>query len=53
MHEITVSIEEMIEFIYNRCAGNISKDDIEMILDLQDDFLSSKGLIQVEEDELY
>lgn len=53
MEDITVSIEEMIDFIYNRCAGNISKDDIEMILDLQEDFLASKGLIEVEEDELY
>lgn len=53
MDDITISIEEMIEFIYNKCVGNISKDDIEMILDLQDEFLSSKGLIEVEEDELY
>lgn len=53
MEDITVSIEEMIDFIYNRCAGNISKDDIEMILDLQEEFLASKGLIEVEEDELY
>lgn len=53
MEDITVSIEDMIDFIYNRCAGNISKDDIEMILDLQEEFLASKGLIEVEEDELY
>ena len=53
MEDITVSIEEMIEFIHSRCAGNISKDDIEMILDLQEEFLASKGLIEVEEDELY
>lgn len=53
MEDITVSIEEMIDFIYNRCPGNISKDDIEMILDLQEEFLASKGLIEVEEDELY
>ncbi len=53
MEDITVSIEEMIDFIYNRCAGNISKDDIEMILDLQEEFLASKGLIEVQEDELY
>lgn len=53
MEDITVSIEEMIDFIYNRCAGNISKNDIEMILDLQEDFLASKGLIEVEEDKLY
>lgn len=53
MEDITISIEEMIEFIYNRCAGNISKDDIEMILDLEEEFLSSKGLIEIEEDDLY
>lgn len=53
MEDITVSIEEMVDFIYNRCASNISKDDIEMILDLQEEFLASKGLIEVEEDELY
>ena len=53
MEDITVSIEEMIDFIYNRCAGNISKDDIEIILDLQEEFLASTGLIAVQEDELY
>lgn len=53
MEDITISIEEMIEFIYNRCAGNISKDDIEMILDLEEEFLSSKGLIEIEEYDLY
>ena len=53
MEDITVSIEEMIEFIFNRCAGNISRDDIEMILDLEEEFLSSKGLIEIEEDEVY
>lgn len=53
MEDITISIDEMIDFIYNRCTGNISKNDIEMILDLQEEFLSSKGLIDIEEDELY
>lgn len=53
MEDMIVSIEEMIEFIYSKCAGNISKDDIEMILDLQEEFLASKGLIEVQEDELY
>ena len=48
-----ISIEEMIEFIHSRCAGNISKCEIEMILDLQEEVLASKGLIEVEEDELY
>ncbi|WP_419727628.1 hypothetical protein [Terrisporobacter petrolearius] len=53
MEDTTISVEEMIEFIYSRCAGNISKNEIEMILDLQEEFLSSKGLIQIEEDEIY
>ena len=53
MEDMTVSIKDMIEFIYSKCAGNISKDDIEMILDLQEEFLASKGLIEVEEDALY
>lgn len=53
MEDITVSIEEMIDFIHSRCTGNISKDDIEMILDLQEEFLASEVLIEVEEDEVY
>ena len=53
MEDITISIDEMIDFIYNRCTSNISKNDIEMILDLQEEFLSSKGLIDIEEDKLY
>lgn len=53
MKDITISIEEMINFIYDRCAGNISKDEIEMILDLEAEFLNSKGLIEIEEDEIY
>ena len=48
-----ISIEEMIDFIQSRCAGNISKDEIEMILDLQEEFLNSKGLIEIEEDDIY
>ncbi len=48
-----ISIEEMIDFIHSRCAGNISKDEIEMILDLQEEFLNSKGLIEIEEDDIY
>lgn len=51
--EETISIYEMIEFIYSRCATNISKDEIAMILDLQEEFLASKGLIEIEEDEIY
>ena len=53
MKDINISIEEMINFIYDRCAGNISKDEIEMILDLEEEFLNSKGLIEIEEDEIY
>ena len=53
MKDITISIEEMINFIYDRCAGNISKDEIEMIIDLEEEFLNSKGLIEIEEDEIY
>ncbi|MCC3865541.1 hypothetical protein K0040_14855 [Terrisporobacter petrolearius] len=53
MEDTTISVEEMIEFIYIRCAGNISKNEIEMILDLQEEFLASKGLIQIKEDEIY
>ena len=53
MKDITISTEEMIDFIYNRCSINISKDYIKMILDLQEEFLTSKGLIEVYEDELY
>ena len=48
-----ISIEEMIDFIHSRCAVNISKDEIEMILDLQEEFLNSKGLIEIEEDDIY
>ena len=37
MEDMTISLEEMLEFIYNRCAGDITKDEIEMILDLQEE----------------
>ncbi len=53
MEDITISLDEMIEFIYKRQGSNISKDDIAMILDLQEEFLASKGLIELEEDEIY
>ncbi|WP_455537963.1 hypothetical protein [Terrisporobacter sp.] len=53
MEDITVSLKEMIDFIYSRCTKNITKDDIEMILDLQEEFLASKGLIEFEDDEIY
>lgn len=53
MEEVTISMNEMIEYIYDKCNLSISKDDIEIILELQEEFLSSKGLIQIEEDDLY
>lgn len=53
MEEITISVEEMIEFIYKRLGESISKDTIEIILELEEEFLDSKGLIQIEEEEIY
>lgn len=53
MEDLTISIDEMINYIYNKCGESISKDTIELILNLQEEFLDSKGLIQIEEDELY
>ena len=53
MEDITISVEEMIEFIYKRLGESIPKDTIEVILELEEEFLDSKGLIQVEEDEIY
>ena len=48
-----VSIEEMVEFIYDRCADDLTEAQIEMVLELQQEFLDSKGLIELEEDDLY
>lgn len=53
MEELTISVEEMIEFIYKRLGESISKDTIEIILELEEEFLDSKGLIQIEEEEIY
>lgn len=53
MDELTISIDEMINYIHKKCKESISKDTIAMILDFQEDFLESKGLIALEEDELY
>lgn len=53
MEDITISMEEMINFIYKKCGESINKDTIELILDLQEEFLDSKGLIEIEEDEIY
>ena len=46
-------IEEMVEFIYDRCADDLTEEQIEMVLELQQEFLDSKGLIELEEDDLY
>ena len=48
-----VSIEEMVEFIYDRCADDLTEEQIEMVLELQQEFLDSKGLIELEEDDIY
>lgn len=53
MEDITISLYEMINFIYKKCGESISKDTIELILNLQEEFLESKGLIEIEEDEIY
>ena len=48
-----VSIEEMVEFIYDRSGTELTEEQIEMVLELQQEFLDSKGLIELEEDDLY
>lgn len=53
MEEITISVEEMIEFIYKKLGESVSKDTIEVILELEEEFLDSKGLIQIEEEDIY
>ena len=53
MQEVTISVQEMIDFIYKRLGESISKDTIEIILELEEEFLDSKGLIQIEEEEIY
>lgn len=53
MEEITISVEEMIEFIYKRLGESVSKDTIEVILELEEEFLDSKGLITIEEEDIY
>ena len=49
MDDITISIDEMIEFIYKRLGESISKDTIITILDIQEEFLDEKGVISIEE----
>ncbi|MGX4601148.1 hypothetical protein [Faecalimicrobium sp. JNUCC 81] len=53
MEENTISIEEMINYIHeqSKLMGlPISVDKIRIILDLEEKFLDSKGLISIEED---
>ena len=52
VEDITISLDEMIDFIYKNCNESLSKNTIKMILNLQEEFLDSKGLIVIEEDEI-
>lgn len=52
--ENLISIEEMINYIHkksNSIGCPISVDTIKLILNLEEEFLDSKGLISIEEDE--
>ena len=52
MDEPIVSLEEMITFIKETSKSinkPISRESIELVLDLQEEFLNSKGLIEFEE----
>jgi hypothetical protein len=52
MDEPIVSLEEMITFIEETSKSinkPISRESIELVLDLQEEFLNSKGLIEFEE----
>ena len=52
MGEPIVSLEEMITFIEETSKSinkPISRESIELVLDLQEEFLNSKGLIEFEE----
>ena len=53
MEDITVSVEEMINFIFKKCGESVDKDTIAMILDIQEEFLASYGLIDIDEDDNY
>ena len=53
MEDVTISVDEMIDFIFKRCGESVNKDTIAMILDIQEEFLASYGLIDVEEDDIY
>jgi len=54
MNEPIISVKEMINYIYEKCKENgysISHETIEVILDYEEQFLDSKGLIKIEDDE--
>ena len=51
MEDVTISVDEMIDFIFKRCGESVNKDTIAMILDIQEEFLASYGLIDLEEDD--
>lgn len=56
MNQPVISIEEMILYIHEKCIKNgykISHESIKVILDYEEEFLCSKGLIDIEEDDIY
>ena len=53
MEDVTILVDEMIDFIFKRCGESVDKDTIAMILDIQEEFLASYGLIDIEEDDIY
>ncbi len=56
MNQPVISIEEMINYIHEKCIANgynLSHEAIEVILDYEEEFLDSKGLIEIEEDDIY
>ena len=53
MEDVTILVDEMIDFIFKRCGESVDKDTIAMILDIQEEFLASYGLLDIEEDDIY
>ncbi len=56
MEEAVISTKEMVNFIQSKLLDlniSISNDLIDTILELQEDFLESKGLISIEYDSEY
>lgn len=52
MDKVFIDSNELEEFIFTECKKkglNISKETIELVLDLEMEFLDSKGLIQESE----